>query len=145
MIRQNSILFRYMTPCIMIEILRHFGKTPCCRKEHVASIFRGLLSTLSSNFYQTTRCYISHKLGRVSCLNHHSLGKIDKKFAYKFVQSPPSSADVKNQRSCTLTPACGFTACTGTNLRCTATDLARVSVVGTAIRYRLDGPGIESR
>lgn len=130
MIRRNSI----------------FEKTSCCMKERVASIFRGLLSKFSSNVYQTTRCYISHKLRSVSCINYHSLGKNDKKkFVYKFVQSPSSRVDVKNQRICTLTPPCGFTAGTGTNLLCTVTDLARDSSFGTAIRYKVQGPGIEPR
>ena len=104
-IRRNSILFPYMTPCSTKEILRRFGKTSCSTEERVASIFRDILSKFSSNFYQTTRCYISHKLGSDSGINYHSLEKIDKKkFVYKFVQSPPSSADVKNQRSCTFLP-----------------------------------------
>jgi hypothetical protein len=135
-----------VTPCSRVEIFRRFGKTSCCTKERVASIFRGLLSKFSSTFYQNTRCYISHKMGSVSCINYHSLGKVDKeKFVYKFVQSPPSSVDVKNQRSCTFTPPCGFTASTVTNLRCTVADLARDSVVGKEIRYRIEGPGIELR
>ena len=74
-----------MTPCSTIEIVRRFGKTSCFTKERVAAVIIGLLSKFSSNFYQTTRCYISHKLGRVSCIKYHSLAKTDKK---KYVQIP---------------------------------------------------------